>query len=97
MNVPNVFNVHPESAVVKLNWTEFDESIDDATTPEVSPTSNVELSVYWSAPPAQATITSPALEFDPFVTEYLKNADEYDPVTLVNMLFDPTILDGTVW
>ena len=87
MNVPNVFKVHPESAVVKLNWTELAAIIAVAVTPEVSPISNVELSVNWSVPPTQAAITSPALEFDPFVTEYLKNADEYDPVALVNILF----------
>lgn len=83
--------------VVILNWTELAAIIAVATTPEVSPTSNVELSVNWSVPPAQAAITSPALELDPFATEYLKNADEYDPVALVNILLLPTILDGTVW
>ena len=97
MNVASDFNIHPEVAVVKLNWTEFDTITADATTPEVSPISTVELSVYWIDPSFQTAIISPVRALAPFATVYLKNADEYDPVFKLNMLLLPTILDSTVW
>jgi hypothetical protein len=73
-----------------------DANAADIVTADVLPISFVDASVYSIFEPFHTTIISPVLELVPFLTVYFINADVYEPVTLANKLFVPTIDEATV-
>ena len=60
------------------------------------PISVVELSVNVTVDPFHTDIISPERALDALATVYLKNAELYEPVAVLNTIFDPLIEDVTV-
>ena len=96
INIATDFILQPLVLVCMFNCTFAPDKETEEVTAEVVPISDVELSVNSTVDPFHTDVISPERALDPLATVYLKNAELYEPVACVKIVFDPFVEEATV-